>query len=92
MSAVDATGNESARSHRGRGHRRTAPRRSGPVDAGFESGTDGARLDPGLWTLFGAPPAAEYDTARAKNGTLSGLDTGPDHRAYAGVIETKTGA
>ena len=51
------------------------------VDAGFESRPDGARSRPRLWTLFGAPASAEYDTARAKNGTLSGWIQGTaDHR------------
>ena len=46
------------------------------VDAGFESRTDATALDASVWTLFGAPGKAEYDTLRAKNGTLSRLDTG----------------
>ena len=48
------------------------------VDAGFESGTDGASLAP-AWTLSGAPQKAEYDSARAKNGSLSGWMQGPTH-------------
>ena len=50
-----------------------------PFDGTFESGADGAALTP-AWTLSGTPQRAEYDTARAKNGTMSGLDPGPDRR------------
>ena len=64
-------------------------------DGTFESGTDGASLTP-AWTLSGTPQRAEYDTARAKNGTLSGWIQGPTTAAAAGAsvpaVMTSNGA
>src|SRR5512139_3349240 len=59
------------------------------VDNGFESGTDGQSLVP-PWVLSGAPQKAEYDNARAKVGTMSGLIQGPTTAAYAGVSNAQT--
>ncbi len=60
------------------------------VDAGFESGTDGAALNPAIWTLFGAPARAEYDNTLAKNGSQSGWLQG-NGTGQTGVIESQTG-
>ena len=49
------------------------------VDAGFESGADGAALG-AAWTLSGTPTRAEYDNTRAKSGVMSGWIAGPDRR------------
>ena len=57
-------------------------------DGTFESGTDGASLTP-AWTLSGTPQRAEYDTARAKNGTLSGWIVGPDHGSRSRRLGTR---
>ena len=94
VSAVDATGNESARCPAVSATVGTVtPPSSGTlVDAGFESRTDAAALDASIWTRFGAPAKAEYDTLRAKNGSLSAWIQGSASTAYTGVIETKTGA
>ena len=55
-----------------------------------------ARRSPPAWTLSGTPQRAEYDTARAKNGTLSGWIVGPTTAAAAGVsvpaVMTSNGA
>ncbi len=94
VSAVDATGNESARSGVVVATVGTVTPPTGPalVDAGFESRTDGTALDASIWTLFGAPAKAEYDTLRAKNGSLSAWIQGTAAAAYTGVIESETGA
>ncbi len=61
------------------------------VDAGFENGTDGAALSTSrTWSLSGTPQRAEYDSAQAKNGALSGWIQGPSALTYAGVAETST--
>ena len=61
------------------------------VDAGFENGTDGAALTTSrIWSLSGTPQRAEYDSAQAKNGSLSGWIQGPSALTYAGVAETST--
>ena len=94
VSAVDATGNESARSGAVVATVGTVVPPTGPalVDAGFESRTDGTALDPSIWTLFGAPAKAEYDTLRARSGSLSAWIQGTAAAAYTGVIESETGA
>jgi len=64
------------------------------IDAGFESGTDGASLAP-AWTLSGTPQRAEYDTTRARSGSLSGWIQGPASGiagASAPVVMTSDGA
>ena len=53
-------------------------------DGTFETGTDGASLTARLDAL-GTPQNAEYDNARAKNGTLSGWIVGPTTAAAAGA-------
>ena len=65
------------------------PSTTSKVDAGFESGAEGANLG-AAWTLSGAPQHAEYDSARAKNGAQSGWITGPATAAYAGVAAAET--
>ena len=61
------------------------------VDAGFESRTDGTALDSSIWTLFGAPLNAEYDTTRATNGSASAWIRGDGAVFNTGVIETQSG-
>ncbi len=51
-----------------------------PSTAPSSRGVDGASLTP-AWTLSGTPQKAEYDTTRAKNGTLSGWIEGPSTAA-----------
>ncbi|MBI5231553.1 MAG: hypothetical protein HY876_05235, partial [Coriobacteriales bacterium] len=60
------------------------------IDSGFESGTDGSVLG-SPWSLVGAPTRAEYDSARAKSGSLSAWVQGPA-AAIGGVYETASGA
>ena len=94
MSAIDTSGNESTgcrRCRRHRGHGRAARRRH-PRRRRLRVRVDATALDPSIWTLFGAPARAEYDTTRAKNGTLSAWIQGTAATAYTGLIETKTGA
>ncbi len=72
MSAVDAAGNEGAKSPESSAiavDNSVVP--PSGFDGTFESGTDGAPAASG-WTLSGTPQRAEYDTARAKNGAISG--------------------
>ncbi len=79
VSAVDAAGNEGAKSPESSAiavDNSVVP--PSGFDGTFESGTDGTALAP-AWTLSGAPQRAEYDNARAKNGTLVRLDPGPEH-------------
>jgi hypothetical protein len=63
------------------------------VDAGFENGTDGASLVP-PWTLSstaaGLPQHYEYDSARAKVGTMSAWIQGAGITSYRGVRETES--
>ena len=87
VAAVDTHGNASAQCAAVSRHDARRPRRRPTFDGTFESGTDGAALVP-AWTLSGTPQRAEYDTARAKNGTTVRLDPGPPPPAYAGVCET----
>ena len=90
VSAVDAAGNEGAKSpessaiavdntHRSRPPASTAPSSPAPT----------ARPCTPAWTLSGTPQRAEYDTARAKNGTLSGWIQGPTTAAAAGASATR---
>ena len=64
--------------------RSSTPPEPSTFDGTFESGTDGAALTP-AWTLSGTPVRAEYDSARAKNGILSGWIAGPAAAGVAGV-------
>ena len=87
QSAVDTTGNESARCAAVSATVGTVTPPTGAtlVDAGFESGADATALDPASGRCFGAPARAEYDTARAKIGTLSAWIQGTAATAYTGV-------
>lgn len=59
------------------------------INNGFESGTDGVPLG-SPWSLFGVPQNAEYDTLRAKNGTMSAWIQGPTTSTYGGASESAT--
>ena len=61
------------------------------VDAGFETGTDGATLASPPWTLSGAPQRGEYDTAAPRSAPVR-LDPGRRAAANAGVVETAPAA
>ncbi len=96
VSAVDAAGNEGPKSPEASAiavDNSVAP--PSGFDGTFESGVDGTPLTPD-WTLSGAPQRAEYDTTRAKNGTLSGWIQGPSTAAAAGAsvpaVMTSNGA
>ncbi|NTU72060.1 MAG: hypothetical protein HGB10_09620 [Coriobacteriia bacterium] len=67
-----------------------APGTSGTLDAGFESGTDGALLASPPWTAVGSPLHREYDNARAKVGTKSAWIQGPASTSFAGTFEAES--
>ena len=60
------------------------------IDAGFESGADGATLASPPWTLSGSPQRAEYDSGLSKVGAKSAWITGPSTAAYGGALERET--
>ena len=89
VSALDAGGNEGPSSPEASA---IALDDGAPAaDETFESGTDGASLAP-AWTISGTPQRAEYDSARARSGALSGWIQGPTAATYAGVYETSSAA
>ena len=55
------------------------------VDAGFESGADGAALSPSAWTLSGTPSAPSTTPRRPRTASLSGWIAGPAAAGVAGV-------
>jgi hypothetical protein len=67
------------------------PAGGGPVDNGFESGTDGSVLASPPWGANGSPQHREYDNTRAKTGSMSAWIQGPTTAANAGAYETATG-
>ena len=73
------------------GHRHRLRAGATLVDAGFETGTDGAHLASPPWTASGTPQHREYDTARAKIGTKSAWIQGAAAGSNAGVFETASG-
>ena len=89
LAALDTNGNASAQSAPVSATTAAAPPAPSNFDGTFEGGTDGASLAP-AWAISGAPQRAEYDSARAKTGTMSGWIQGPSAAAYAGVYETAT--
>ena len=87
LASVDTHGNASAQCSPVTAT--TSGTAGGLVDGGFENGSDGAAL--GLpWYIGGTPQHAEYDSARAKNGSLSGWIQGPTAATYASFGETTT--
>ena len=95
VAAVDAAGNEGAKSPESSAIAVDNP--SPALGLRRHLRVRGRRLDPTSgWTLSGTPQRAEYDTARAKNGTLSGWIQGPTTAAAAGAsipaVMTSNGA
>ena len=87
LASVDTHGNASAQCSPVTAT--TSGTAGGLVDGGFENGSDGAAL--GLpWYIGGTPQHAEYDSARARNGSLSGWIQGPTAATYASFGETTT--
>jgi len=85
--ALDASGNRSPDSATVAATTAQAP---AAFDGTFEGGTDGAILS-SPWTIIGVPLHAEYDSLRAKQGSLSGWIQGPASTAFAGIAEGGSG-
>ncbi len=90
VSAIDSSGNESARSASVSATVGTPPSET-LVDAGLENGTDGSVLASPPWTVMGAPQHSEYDNARAKTGAMSAWIQGTSTASLAGAVETASG-
>ena len=93
LGAVDTHGNESAQCAAVSATTGPAtPPATGLVDTGFENGTDAVLLASPPWSVSGVPQHREYDTARAKVGSLSAWIQGAAAGSNAGVYETASGA
>jgi hypothetical protein len=58
------------------------------LDEGFENGTNGASLDPGIWSLVGSPQADQYSTTSPKVGSQCAYIKSPTTAAYGGICRT----